>query len=264
MTWNILEGMHVLKKDQADLEPKMDDLRLRAVQEVINSHRPDVLVLNEALWCNPREGYVVNYAELLGFPYSFADIYDGVWGNVILSRAPFSSTERFRIHNRGGLRVTLDTPSPFLVATYHPHPSRYPAHKAKDFGSLLKDITIPAVVCGDFNAISPEDAPDEVALAAAFARFTKHPASSLSRFTEGGREVFGELSRLGFRDAIPVPKRQPTMPTDLVTTDKSSGMRIDHVWVNKGVDVIGGDILRGPSLEIASDHYPVSVDLVIQ
>lgn len=257
MTWNILEGMHLPLRDRASPAPVMDEARLRAIQEVVLANAPDVLVLNEALWSRPVDGHFVDYAQLLGFPHFFADTYDGPWGNIILARAPFASEHRFRIHNRGGLRVQLTGPAPLAISTYHPHPSRYPAHKSQDFHTLLKNVVGASVVCGDFNAISPEDAPDEVALTAAFARFAPYPATSLSRFTEGGREVFGQLAKLGYRDALPVARRRATMPTDMVTANKDSAMRIDHIWVNDTVEVLESEVLRGPLLEQASDHYPV-------
>ena len=55
-----------------------------------------------------------------------------------------------RIYNRGGLIAIIDTPGGQLsVASYHPHPGRYPENKALDFGQLVGGLTGPVIVCGD-------------------------------------------------------------------------------------------------------------------
>ena len=207
---------------------------------------------------------MVDYAQLLGFEHAFCDTYDGAWGNAILSRIPFTQTHRFRIHNRGGLRVAVERDGWTLgVATYHPHPSRYPHNKASDYESIVPlEFPHPLVVCGDFNAISPEDRVDARALEDAFRRFSKHPEADVARFITGGDEVFATLRRLGLRDAMLPQWRKPTIPTDLLSKDKSSGMRIDHAWVNQQAHVVQGGVVMDPLAEVASDHYPIFVDIV--
>lgn len=262
MCWNILEGWHKAGR-KADL-PQLQPHRLEAAQALIAQVAPDILVLNEALWCRPHNGHFVDYAKLLGFAHTFCDTYDNEWGNAIVSNLPLDDNFRFRIHNRGGLRVKVEFNGWHAsVATYHPHPSRYPANKASDYAALVASgLDHPLVVCGDFNAISPEDSVDEVQMVQAFSRFSENPASDLARFTDGGRRVFDALSSMGMRDAIALDDRTYTMPTDLQSRDKSSGMRIDHAWVNAKTQVVAGKILHDPLADIASDHYPLVIDIL--
>lgn len=261
MSWNILEGWHKSGR-KGDL-PQLQPHRLCAAQQLIAKIAPDVLVLNEALWCRPHAGHFIDYASLLGFGHIFCDTYDQEWGNAIVSNLPLDDNFRFRIHNRGGLRVKVQLDGwNASIATYHPHPSRYPANKASDYAALVPvGLDHPLVVCGDFNAISPDDGVDEVKLVQAFARFSQNPASDLARFTEGGRRVFQALSNMGMRDAIPSADRTFTMPTDLQSRDKSSGMRIDHAWVNTMTRVVAATIVHDPLADTASDHYPLVVDI---
>lgn len=261
LSWNILEGWHAPK--EASQGPRWDEARLAAARDVIDRTRPDILVLNEALWCLPRDGYFVDYANQLGFEHAFCDIYDGVWGNAILSRHPLIHAHRFRIHNRGGLLVEVEHAGWTLgVATYHPHPSRYPHNKASDYVRVVPvDYPHPFVVCGDFNVISPEDHPDSAALVQAFSRFSTKPEEDVARFIEGGQEVFPALLQLGLRDAFAPADRHATIPTDLLSLDKSSAMRIDHAWVNEKTRVISAQVLVEPATQIASDHYPLLLDL---
>ncbi len=169
------------------------------------------------------------------------------------------------IYNRGGLVATLDTPGrALMVASYHPHPAREPENKASDFARLAGELSGPAIVCGDFNCISPEDAIDRTQLIAAFRDLSPDPETTVDRFIESGKQVFAALGRLGFADAIPHTERRYTIPTDLINRDKSSGMRIDHVLANAGIEVIGGEVVQNAATNRASDHHPVMVDFRIR
>lgn len=258
MSWNILEGIH--HPNVKGNLPALDVKRLAYVRTVIAELHPDVLILNEALWARPVDGHHVNYAKLLGFNHGVGDTYDGVWGNAILSRFPLVSQERFRIHNRGGLRVTIQAAGWQLeVATYHPHPDRRPFKKAEDFTELLGRAPLdhPFLIAGDFNAISPVDQPDLTSLAAGFARFSKDPERSASRFIESGKAIFPVLHAHGLREAVPESGRQFSIPTDLISLDKGSAMRLDHVWVNGHLEVRGAAVVHHPAAGQGSDHYPV-------
>lgn len=258
VVWNILEGFH-----QAGTSIP-DDARIAAARAVLADLAPDVLVLNEALWCEPHGGRHVDYAGLLGFRWSAASLYDGAWGNAVLSRLPIAASSRFRIYNRGGLRADVVTPGGTVrVATYHPHPSRLPANKAADFLALVSGWDGPLIACGDFNAINPDDAPDRAALHRAFGRFSARPAQDADRFVDGGAAVFPALSGAGLADAVPTAGRRHTIPTDLASRDKASAMRIDHVLANRLVAVSGGEVVRHPAAEAASDHYPVLIDFAV-
>lgn len=227
---------------------------------------PDVLVLNEALWCQPHAERHVDYAAMFGFAHAHAQLYDGHWGNIILSQHGLTDLARYRIYNRGGLLVTVALPEgPLQVATYHPHPSQWPEHKAQDYRALVRSARgdRPLVVCGDFNAISPADQPDRIRLAQGFAQFSKQPERDCARFIEGGHAVFPALQALGLRDAISTEYRQHTMPTRLLDNNPDSRMRIDHAWVNEAVAVQRARVCQDARADIASDHYPLVMDLSI-
>ena len=254
VSWNIWEGMGAQIVDGV---AHVDTARLEKIRQTLNDIRPDVVVLNEALWCQEENGFFIDYKRLLGFEHSVQDLYDKHWGNMIVSHRPLDNPFRFRIHNRGGLRVNIGSPA-LTVATYHPHPSRYPAHKAQDFQRLLEGCVGPTVVCGDFNAVSPEDVLDEVALTQAFASFSRKPASDVARFTEGGRAVFNCLTQLGFSDAVAFSDRHPTIPTDALNPKKDTAMRIDHAW-HKDTQFCRARVWDTPLTQWASDHLPLVI-----
>ena len=260
MSWNLLEGAcRVSPLGQPEDHPQ----RLSAAQDLVALYAPDVLVLNEALWCQPWEGHAVDYAARFGFPESCEKLYDHHWGNVILSRFPVAGRQYFDIYNRGGLACEIITPEgPLSVATYHPHPSRWPVNKSQDFIDVtsLAHPHHPLLLCGDFNAISPDDAPDRMALAKAFSKFAQDPHASSARFIDAGEAIFPRLIAAGLRDAFLPGQRSHTMPTRLVSEDSDSQMRIDHAWVNDKILIQSAQVIQDQLADRASDHYPLLIE----
>src|SRR5579883_947277 len=241
VSYNILEGLRPFEQ-KANKPPQFDERRRDAALDLVNELAPDILVLNEALYCRDYLGHRVDYASLFAFPHQAAALYDGAWGNAILSRRPILSWHEMRTHERGGLRANIAAlDGELTVATYHPHPSRDPASKAADFIRLIEGINSPLILCGDFNSISPEDLIDKEAKIAAFRRFSAMPEATLDQFIESGRAVFSALGKLGLKDAVPMAGRRYTIPTDFLSLDKSSAIRIDHILANEGIEAVSGE-----------------------
>ncbi len=260
---NILEGLRPIAP-RAGERRLIDRNRADFVKNMVADLQPDIMVINEALYCRLYDGHDVDYARLFRFPHQFAALYDGAWGNAIVSRFPIVHTKEMRIYNRGGLAVLIETPYGQLsVASYHPHPGRYPENKAQDFKALLEGITGPAVVCGDFNSISPEDEIDRHALIKACGTFSRDPEATVDQFLRSGELVFKTLAELGFADAVPPAGRRYSIPTDLLNKDKASAMRIDHVFANETVDIVDGEVAHSTASNLASDHHPVTISFCI-
>ena len=264
VSYNILEGLRALAPAPGE-QRHLDRERSEAALAVVGDLRPDILALNEALFCRQYGDRVVDYAQLFGFPYETAALYDDAWGNAILSRFPIARSHEMRIHNRGGLVAEIAAPTGMLtVASYHPHPARHPENKAADFARLVTGLSGPLIVCGDLNCINPEDEVDRSALIAGARRFSANAEATVDQFIDSGREVFAVLSRLGLRDAVPPAGRRYSIPSDLISTDKSSAMRIDHVLANDGIEIASGEVVHSPASNRASDHHPVMVEFRIR
>ena len=269
MSWNILEGFFV--PHARENEPRVtDETRLTAGTILIQRTNPDILVLNEALHCEPAFGQHRDYGALFGFPHLGAKLYDGSWGNVILSRFPIRDIRNLTIHrsgsrqNRGMLAVLVALPEGDLwVATYHPHPHRRPWKRAEDFEEFLISLSGPLLLCGDLNAISPEDGIDGENLTRAFEAFQKPDDArrSVERFLEAGRLAFTEtFPKLGLRDAVPETSRGYTIPTPMLNSSLDSAMRIDHILASSGINIVAAGPVRSGEADVASDHYPVFAD----
>jgi exodeoxyribonuclease III len=155
---NLLEGLRPIASDVGERR-HFDRVRAEAARAIVHELRPDILVLNEALFCQEYKGCIVDYSRLFGFPYQSAALYDDAWGNAILSRWPILRSHQMRTKDRGGLVAVIDMPvGELTVASYHPPPNRNPTDKAADFVRLVADLSGPLIVCGDFNCVSHEDA----------------------------------------------------------------------------------------------------------
>ena len=87
VTFNILEGFRPLGGDDTERR-LLDRQRAEAAKEIVSELAPDILVLNEALFCHLHAGRRVDYAELFAFPYETTALYDGAWGNAHLEPPP--------------------------------------------------------------------------------------------------------------------------------------------------------------------------------
>ena len=91
------------------------------------------------------------------------------------------------------------------VASYYPHPARYPENKAVDFGQTgRRTDRSPVIVCGDLNCISPEDNIDRLQMIEAFRSFSTNKRCGGSIF-ESGKKIFRTLGELKFKDVFPQP-----------------------------------------------------------
>jgi endonuclease/exonuclease/phosphatase family metal-dependent hydrolase len=50
------------------------------------------------------------------------------------------------------------------------------------------------------------------------------------------------------------------MPTDLISLNKSSAIRIDHILANEAIEVVHGEVVHSRASNRASDHHPVLLD----
>lgn len=267
LSWNLLEGC--LFPHAEGETPKIDSKKLKSAQELISYINPDILILNEALYCKEYNGYHQNYAELFDYPYFHSEIYDKSWGNIILSKYHFDDIMNQKIHlngdqNRGFIAIKTKG---IWISTYHPHPHRKPHKRGEDFYAFLSMMNGPALLMGDLNAINPQDNPDRDLLIKGFEKFSKdqeQAIQSVDRFLESGKNLFEEiLPALKWKDGFNPLFKDFTIPTALIRQSDESNMRIDHLLVNSEVKVNSSYVIKTSQTDIASDHYPILAEIKI-
>ena len=164
----------------------------------------------------------------------------GEYGNALLSRLPVLDGRVHRLPGSGeprtALRAVLRVPGGALtvVATHLANRSR--ADRAAQASALAELAGADGVVAGDLNA-----GPGSPELAALRARLTDAWTTAPDRGDQSRRL---SLHRGG---GCTHPVRRPRV-------------RIDQVWVPRGVTVTAARVLDGSAV---SDHHPLQVDLLV-
>jgi endonuclease/exonuclease/phosphatase family metal-dependent hydrolase len=222
MTYNIQNGFSANKR--FDLEQ---------TAEVIEAQKPDIVVLQEV-----SRGWLVTsgvdevlwLSHRLNMNYAFgANSDDGMWGNVVLSRAPIGSVRKVQYNvtenlKRSVLEVQVATRSGglWVLATHLDDPRDAGAVRLQQADELIAawNHEAPTVLLGDMNS----DPNDPV----------------ISTFEAAGLTDFGRL-----------------LPPSAYTSH--DGRRIDYIF---GTDDIMLDGIRVPDVW-TSDHRPVVAQISI-
>jgi endonuclease/exonuclease/phosphatase family metal-dependent hydrolase len=223
------------------------DLRFEPerIARVIENVAPDVVALQELYVEHPQRRNMHQaawLAERLGMGFEFGSARDceggGRYGNAVLSRLPLHPLRSEclpqlgpRHERRGALRVSVET-SWGELDLVNTHLGLRPRERALQTRALVGDWLSHvhehglSVLCGDLNAI---------------------PGSSVYE-TFASILQDAELSQHG-RPAV------KTWPAFFPL------VRLDHVFVGKGLKVISWRVPRSRLERVASDHLPVVVDL---
>lgn len=239
--------------------------RLALIAETIRSVNPDLLVLNE---CNgfELEGFRSLYrleAELgmrgilaqaeSGFHVAFFHRVGRVTEARLLTR---------EVHH-AVLAVTLELGGTTLrVIGAHLSPFGGDARllEVQHLIRFLKEDNV--IIAGDLNALSPHDVAQHRP-----ARWLPRRRSRHVLAEGGGRLDTRAISALEEAELVDVLRQrgsaEPTVLTRLGAGHEDYQVRIDYVFATPAAAerVTGAECVHGGQVEIASDHYPLFVDL---
>ncbi len=251
LEYNILNGFHS-EKEPHQYQPK----RQKLVQKIVKKENPDIIAITEASFAHSsRHNILQDYAALFNYPHVFIGKHGEKSGTAILSRLPFTPRD-YALKNFAFVRVQFEMG--LLLDIVHPHPSVLGIEKAKFIRGVIRDMKAPYVLTGDFNALSPQDTYDKARLLKGFSRFEKERAQPVVEdFLKA--EMVNEVIQAGLIDTLLEKKKDwsYTIPTDMLSKDKDSGIRIDFIFCSKDMKVIDAGIIKNKDTERASDHYPV-------
>ena len=223
---------------------------IASITRVCRDAAPDLIALQEldAPETDEDEGehHARDLAKALGMTLLFCRTFRrnvGYYGHALLSRYPltlqrvetFASPEPGdpRSEPRGAIwaRATLPTGTLDIISTHlgvRRHERSFQSKELLGPGWLgSPDLTVPAIVCGDLNAI---------------------PRAATYRRIAG--RLHDAQRMLGRRTKPTWPSRFPLV-------------RIDHVFVSDGVRVHGASVPWNRTSRKASDHLPLVVDIEV-
>jgi endonuclease/exonuclease/phosphatase family metal-dependent hydrolase len=220
------------------------------IAEVIAECRPDVVALQELDVGRVRSGSV-DQAELIARAlnmdvqfFAALQIMEERYGDAILSRLPSRLIKTGALpalrgvpglEPRGALWSSIRAGA-IEVQVINTHLGLLERERAKQLDELLgpawlghPDCRKPVVLAGDFNATSRSRSYRRLAVRFADAQLA--PGASRPRAT--------------------FPTRYPAL-------------RIDHVFLDRSIEVLSAKTIRTPLARIASDHLPVVVHLKVR
>jgi endonuclease/exonuclease/phosphatase family metal-dependent hydrolase len=278
ISYNILHGFYSNYDPQNDYNTNWKPLifekdRLEAAQKLIKKENPDILILNEACFgAENKTKILMDYKKIFDFPYysyAQAEPREYEWGSALLSKYPIVNAENLSEPLKPLLRAQVNIKEvPLYLDIAHPHPDNSNQEKDKFFKRILesrnKDKNY--ILAGDFNSLSPEDKYNREKLIRGFKTFDKNPEQSVNNLMEG--KTIQYLLSHGLVDTHrKIHKKfvesDYTMPTDFLSKNKESAMRIDYIFCSPDIKIKDAGIIRSKEAEKASDHYPVYADLEI-
>jgi endonuclease/exonuclease/phosphatase family metal-dependent hydrolase len=272
MYYNILHGFHSEKYQSSSNQPFIfHPQRLIAAKQAINNESPDVLVLGEAAFGKPffekasGKTIHIDYQNEFNFEYYCYVSKDYEWGTAILSRFPIQNLKDETTDKRTFIKCEIVGPNIFLYIT-HPHPILSEIEKEKFIDDRLRNLKKPCLLVGDFNSLSDDDIYEEEKLTKAFIKVMGEKAKikikdMLQCLTIKAVKKHGLLDTF-ILDKKPKPWDY-TIPTDFLSPDKNSGIRIDYIFCSPEIKVIEAEIVKNQWTEKGSDHYPVTAVLNI-
>jgi endonuclease/exonuclease/phosphatase family metal-dependent hydrolase len=230
------------------VDGKLDVARIAAV---IARSRPDIVALQELDVGRARSGRVDQAHEIanrLGMRFHFNAAFgveEEQYGDAVLTPLPhrlvktgaLPTIPRSRLERRGALWVAVEATPGVELQVINTHLGLVPLEQQAQVGALLgldwigrSEWRPPAVLLGDFNANS---------------RYSAYKMLA-GRLRDVQLGADGE--RLPARRVRTFPSRLPVM-------------RIDHMFLTGGIEVVGVHAPADPLARAASDHLPLVADL---
>jgi endonuclease/exonuclease/phosphatase family metal-dependent hydrolase len=268
--YNVWHGFHSeWQKDNPNKPFVFYPERLQAAKEAVKREHPDILVLGEAAFGVPflekSSGRTIHidYQKEFQFPHAAYAPKGGEWGTSILSKYALKRIENLSALHRTFVRSEFAEPNLFLNVA-HPHPSLSEAEKEHFLDENLSGVQKNCILVGDFNALSDQDTYDREQMISAFRSiFGESTVSKIDDMLQC-RSIRLVRSK-GLIDTFVAAKRpwSYTIPADVLSKYKKSGIRIDYIFCSRDFKIIDAGIIKNKLTELASDHYPVYAVLEI-
>ena len=266
MQYNIKVGFHTGK------EPfKLEKDRLKLAQKIVKKENPDILMINEAYFESKNKSKILmDYQEIFGFSYyvhsNHKKSLSPFWGDAILSKYPIVNKENLSYGHKALLKVKIKVKGKIIdLDLIHISPiPEINSHEQKNLvKQILKGKIENYILAGDFNSLSIEDDYNKDKLIKSWRKFTKNTENLVNEMLK--RDSIKFILSKDLIDTFKVKNKKfdYTIPTDLLSKDKSSAIRIDYIFCSKDFKILKSGIIKSKLTENASDHYPIYAILEI-
>lgn len=274
MTYNILHGFYTYYDPSKPMVFQKE--RFDAAQKLVKQEKPDILILLEACFgVENKTKIIIDYKKVFAdFPHYFyaqSEPKEHEWGTALLSKYPITSAENMTEILKPFVRAKVNFNGiPVNIDIAHPHPDNSNEEKEKFFRRILesrKELEHKNyILTGDFNSLSPEDKYNRERLIRGYEKFDKTSKKTVGKLMSDksisyllSQKLIDSHRRIHKK----LDKTDYTMPTDFLTKNKDSSMRIDYIFCSKDIEIKDAGIIKNELSEKASDHYPVYAELEI-
>jgi len=255
MEYNILHGFHSKNKPFTFQKERKSN-----VQKIVKKEDPDILILTEACFGDENKYNIrLDYEKMFDFQHYFyasCAPKEYEWGSAIFSKYPLTG-KNLGENWISFLQCKIDIGSDFLkLNVFHPYPNIKEEQKYNFIKKFFKKTGKNQILAGDFNSINPKEYNKEKLLKG-FKTFHKEPLKKVNELFKG--KVISYLVSKGLIDTYKENNSEfnYTIPTDMLSKNKDSAMRIDHIFCSEDIKVLDSGIIKNELTEKASDHYPI-------
>ena len=241
---------------------------LDKIIDTVNAARPDYLTINEANKFDANDNHIMRqFAEKTGFSHYHLELCgDGNEYHVAaLSKSPFVSITAIKPMSRAAILAVVDTKighTAFLSTHLSPFSELARLAEVAKVTNALKPYPN-SVIMGDLNSLSSKDEYPEDFI-------EDFNSGQIRKFTTDGAvrfDVMRTLYKAGYIDIASLfeLERENTVPTSVNQDAEHSTMRLDYILISQALKekATSYQVIKDALTEVASDHYPVVVDIAI-
>lgn len=251
MTYNILDG---------------SEDRLNLIAQIVNQENPDIFTLNEANGFNLNDNERLKlFGAMTKTPYyhlALSGKHD--YHVAIYSKLPPVSVEEIHPLTRAGIRLVVNS-SIGEIAIVGTHLSPYSeADRIPEIDLILSSLNSFSnqIILGDLNSLANTDNYQQDQIIPSFT------SSQIRKFTDTKQLLFDVVNRIkhhGYIDTGLASQSEMinTVPTNSNKDTSHSKLRLDYIFTSDPLSkkVTNYRVVKNAMTELASDHYPVVLDL---
>lgn len=265
MQFNIRTGFRITNKPYS-----FEGNRLEYAKKLVEKENPDILTINEAYFETKNNGILMDYKKIFNYPYYAHGNYKKgecpFWGSAVLSKFPIVSLNNKNVGLTGYLRIKIKLDKKIInldLAHIAPIPLLTSKEQEKGIKNILNKPKKNYLLVGDFNSLSSLDNYDSKKLINSWKKIDPDAQKNVIEMLK--RDALRFALSTGLKDTYKEKNKKFgfTIPTNFLSKDKSTGVRIDYILCSKEFKVIDSGIIKNNLSENASDHYPIYAILEI-